>query len=468
MVLVGGYLLLHLLIRLLFSGTLQLDDAEQIRLSQTLALGYPIPQPPLYSWFSWGLFQLLGSGLLALTLLKYLLIGLTFGLIWRCSSYLFHHQSSRWLATLALLLMPSFAWHMHQGFTHTILLGLAIVMTLHALLRLPQHPSPVSYLYLGSALGIGLLAKYSFLLLMIPLLLSALTIRSYRHSLLQPRLWITLTTVALWVTPHLVWLSQHQQEVFSSIEQKLQVTQENLLLGRLSSLWQFTTSAIAFVTPWALLYVLLSGKQLLASRGRTPSHSTQLLSRFYWIVLIAVILLSLFFSMPHFKVRWFHPLMMLFPLWWLTRMEISAPPSATLIRWVGWSTLLLSLLILSIRIVQVTVGPELGHYSRLNRPIFEGLEQLPPPSPSARLKTEDEFLGAHLLAHYPNHSIMIGMTLYQRGAAPGERCLLFWDNDDPFPPPDLTHATLQKNRSLSVGKVQYGLNTVQLPYRECQ
>ena len=80
MVLVGGYLLLHLLIRLLFSGTLQLDDAEQIRLSQTLALGYPIPQPPLYSWFSWGLFQLLGSGLLALTLLKYLLIGLTFAI----------------------------------------------------------------------------------------------------------------------------------------------------------------------------------------------------------------------------------------------------------------------------------------------------------------------------------------------------------------------------------------------------
>jgi hypothetical protein len=64
------YLFVHLSVRILFSQTLQVDDAEQIRHAQELLLGYPIPQPPMYSWLSWGSFQLFGSGLFALTLIK--------------------------------------------------------------------------------------------------------------------------------------------------------------------------------------------------------------------------------------------------------------------------------------------------------------------------------------------------------------------------------------------------------------
>ena len=71
------YLIVHFLIRMLFSQTLQVDDSEQIDHAQNLLLGYPIPQPPLYSWLSWSMFQILGTGLLALTLLKYTIISLT-------------------------------------------------------------------------------------------------------------------------------------------------------------------------------------------------------------------------------------------------------------------------------------------------------------------------------------------------------------------------------------------------------
>jgi len=49
-VLLALYLVIHVFIRLFFSQTLQVDDAEQIRLSQEFLLGYPIPQPPMYSW----------------------------------------------------------------------------------------------------------------------------------------------------------------------------------------------------------------------------------------------------------------------------------------------------------------------------------------------------------------------------------------------------------------------------------
>jgi 4-amino-4-deoxy-L-arabinose transferase-like glycosyltransferase len=106
------YLVTHFLIRLLFSTTLQVDDAEQIRHAQQFLLGHPIPQPPLYSWLSWGFFKIFGTGLFALTLLKYTLITLTFWLTWLVSGQLFQHLQTRYIATFSYLLMPSFAWHM--------------------------------------------------------------------------------------------------------------------------------------------------------------------------------------------------------------------------------------------------------------------------------------------------------------------------------------------------------------------
>ena len=241
------YTVAHLLIRLFFSSTLQLDDAEQIRLSQELLLGYPIPQPPMYSWLSWAMFQIVGAGLFALTLLKYTLITLTFWITWLVSGQLFQHLQTRYIATFSYLLMPSFAWHMHQGFTHTILLGFGIVLSLHALLSLKDNPSTKNYIYLGLAFGIGLMGKYSFLLFMVPILISALSIDSYRKIILSPKTLLAIAVFVLMIGPHAYWLSQHHQEIFISIDQKLQVTSDNALVDRFKSAWQFSTAAIAFV-----------------------------------------------------------------------------------------------------------------------------------------------------------------------------------------------------------------------------
>jgi len=43
------YILIHFVIRLSLSETIQVDDSEQIFYGQNLQLGYPIPQPPLYT-----------------------------------------------------------------------------------------------------------------------------------------------------------------------------------------------------------------------------------------------------------------------------------------------------------------------------------------------------------------------------------------------------------------------------------
>lgn len=465
---ISSYLLIHLAIRLLFSTTLQVDDAEQIRHAQYLSLGYPIPQPPFYSWLSWGMFQLLGTGLIALSILKYLLIGLTFWVLWLSTRYLYLHNQTRALALFSLLLMPSFAWHMHQGFTHTILLGLAITATLHALLRLKENSSPIDYLYFGTVIGIGLMAKYSFLLFVVPFLLAAFSIKEYRQKIFKTRIFITIAVITAITAPHILWLTQHYQEIFVSIDQKLLITQENLFLQRATSLWKFTISAIAFVTPWIIIFSIFSGSTLLTSHSNHKHPPSQLLSRFYLIIIITTLLLSLFFAMPHFKVRWFHPLMMLFPLWWLAHIETSQPPSRTLLSWTRNLTIIISILIILTRLIQVTLGPELGHYSRLNRPIIESLEQLPSFPHSTKLVTDDDFLGSHLLSKYPSNPIIIKNVYFRENSFySSTMCLMLWDNDDIATPPELADTLDTGTISTDTGTITYTLYYASLPETGC-
>jgi len=364
--------------------------------------------------------------------------------------------------------MPSFAWHMHQGFTHTILLGFSIAMTLHAVLRIRTHSSAADYLYLGLALGIGIMAKYSFLLFMIPFVLASFSVKEYREVIFKTRLFITISVIAVITAPHILWLTQNYQEVFISIDQKLLITQDDLLLQRIASLQEFIISAAAFVTPWIIIIAIFSGKKLFSSCSNKHYPATQLLSRFYLIIIITTLLLSLFFVMPHFKVRWFHPLMMLFPLWWLSYIETNTPPSKKLLRWIGSLTVMISVSILIVRLVQVTIGPELGHYSRLNRPIIESLEHLPLFTQSTTLVTDDDFLGAHLLSKYSANPIIIKKVYFRSdSSSTPSKCLFLWDNDDLAIPPNLADTLETGNIQTYVGTLNYTLHYALFPNTSC-
>ena len=464
------YLLTHLLTRLIFSTTLQVDDAEQIRHAQELFLGYPIPQPPMYSWLSWGMFKIFSTSLFALTLLKYILIFLTFWFTWLVSGKLFQHLQTRYLATFSYLLMPSFAWHMHQGFSHTILLGFGIILSLHALLSLKENNSIKNYLYFGLSLSIGLMAKYSFLLFMIPLLISAISIASFRKIIINQKTLLSIGVFIIVVGPHAYWLTQHYQEVFLSIDQKLKVTSDNLLVDRIKSVGQFTGAAIAFVVPFSLIFIINSWRKIFNIDKQTSKYdSSLLLNRFYLIILASVILLAIFVSMPHFKVRWFHPLMMIFPLWMLTRVERKTPLPKSIMRWFASIVIIFTVLIVLIRVVQVTIGPELGKYGRLNRPIIETFDKLPISFiENSIIKTEDGFIGSHLLSHYQKHNIIIEDRNFRKEYYENStQCLWLWDDDTPYITPNINKTIESGELITMVADTKYTLFYALSPKQEC-
>src|SRR6266508_5048600 len=69
----AGYLGVHLLLRLALSPSLIPDEAEVALFSQSLAWGYS-EQPPLYSWLVWGVVRLLGLSVFNLTLVRMLVL----------------------------------------------------------------------------------------------------------------------------------------------------------------------------------------------------------------------------------------------------------------------------------------------------------------------------------------------------------------------------------------------------------
>jgi 4-amino-4-deoxy-L-arabinose transferase-like glycosyltransferase len=449
---------------------LQVDDAEQIIHAQDLLLGYSVPQPPLYSWLSWGMFKIFSTGLYALTLLKYSLIALTFWFTWLVSGQLFQHLQTRYIATSSYLLLPSFAWHMHQGFTHTILLGFGIILTMHALLSLKENHSIKNYLYFGLALGIGLMSKYSFVLFIIPLLASAISISSFRYLIINQKIFLAIAVFILMVGPNTYWLTQHYQEIFISIDQKLKVTSDNLLVDRIKSAGQFSVTVIIFVIPFALIFIINSWKRLFNTDKQVITDDlTLLLNRFYLIIIVSVLTLTLFVSMPHFKVRWFHPLMMIFPLWMLARIERKELLSKSIMRWFTGITIIFTILIFSIRIAQVTIGPELGIYGRLNSPVIETLNKLPDHLiKNSAIKTQDEFLGAHLLSIYQGNDITINGIFYQNSVAQdNNRCLLLWDDDESFLEPSATQNIDSGELTTMIADTKYTLFYVLSPKQEC-
>ena len=182
--LVFFYLLCHFLVSFFLNDTLQVDDREQIFIAQELQFGYNLPQPPLYSWLSFLFFEIFGVNHISLLTLKYILIFLTFTFIFKTSEIIFNKNSiSVSISTLSFLLLPSFFWHMHQGFTHTILLGLGIAMSIHYLFRLSLDKSLTNYLLFGFSLSVGILGKYSFIIFIFLILLTGISIKEFREIL---------------------------------------------------------------------------------------------------------------------------------------------------------------------------------------------------------------------------------------------------------------------------------------------
>lgn len=388
------YFVLNALTQLTVSGTADLDQAEQLLLSQSLQPGYGA-QPPLYTYLVSALFAVTGPGLAPLLGLKAVMLGLfaaTFIALGRQFGFTLHQH----LLTLAgLVFLPQLIWESQRDLTHSVLATTLAALTLLQVVRTRYRPALGNFLLLGVLTGLGLISKYNYVLFLAALTLATLAVPQYRAQLSLGRV-LAVALVALCVAaPHLNWVSANL-ELATSGAQKMQAGSGNPLSG----LGRAAFAGLAFLSPlWLFSALLISPAARTAASARLKSAD----GRFLLVLLLATLLMVASFvvvtSAQHLKDRWYQPLLFHVPL----LIALLACPTPTRGNRAYLALGLGCALLVAVALPARTLFAErLGIANRPNLPYAALLGTLTGASPApALILTENHLLGGNARPLFP-------------------------------------------------------------------
>lgn len=359
--------LAHVVLRVNVSPALKWDEAEQMLWSQQLAWGYGA-QPPLYTWLQWAVNQVFGPGLLALSLLKQALLVLSYVLLWQAAR-LFLDRRGAWWAAASMILVPTLGWRTVTDLAHTVLLLTSVAATWLVLLRLVHKPRPAVFALLGAVCAMGMLAKYSFALIAVAMLLAALSEPTTRRALFAPGWWWAPLVGAALLLPHALWLATHWQQATALTVSKMQGQQP----GTAAALYDLGGDLFTNLLPFALL-ALASFGSAWWRRPQTPVAPwvQRLFIRYFICIVVALAGMAMMGGIAVFKARWIAPMLCIVPLAaFCLRPELQEHAHG---RRYTLSLVCVALLILLGASMQSWVDGLRGHTGRLTFPIV-ALEQ---------------------------------------------------------------------------------------------
>ena len=169
---VGLYFSTIIILRLwIFPGVAE-DDAEQFYFAQSWALGYKGSQPPLFTWLVKVAEALVGVGALALFLVKYLILFGFYIFSYLVARAIIEDRGLAIFAAFSPIALYYVGWDGVVNYSNSLLLATSQAATLYALLRLRHQAHFGTYIFLGIAIASGFLAKYNFVLSLLPLLVA--------------------------------------------------------------------------------------------------------------------------------------------------------------------------------------------------------------------------------------------------------------------------------------------------------
>jgi 4-amino-4-deoxy-L-arabinose transferase-like glycosyltransferase len=310
--LLAAYFAVNVIIRLSTPASLELDESQQLFLAQWLAIGYD-SQPPFYNWLQYGVVKLLGDTVASLTLLKNLMLFLSYLLFGLAAQMVIRDRVLAVVATLGLITIPQIGYEAQRDLTHTVALLFAACLFIYFLIRALQWPTVVNYALTGVAIGIGMLSKYNFILLPAAAALALASDRQFRIRLFDPRIVLTILIAGVIVAPHALWFLGH-------IEEATQLTMLKLTRGvggdpdQLKGILALVEAVAAITLPTLAVFAIAFGRTLLRSWS-AESRWTRLLGRILVAATLLLLLLVLTGVATYIRHRWLVPLFFLLPLY---------------------------------------------------------------------------------------------------------------------------------------------------------
>src|SRR5262249_8997649 len=157
--------------------------------------------------------------------------------------------------------IPQIAWDSQRDLTHSVLASTLTMATLFAFFRLGARRTTLAYVAFGLCAGLGMLAKFNYLLFFFGLLLAALSLRQFRAVVLDRKMLLAVFLILILFTPTGLWILDHRDLTFQS-SFKFAVNQSHdWFSGVCSGLLSVAKCTATFLGPLTLAYLLIFRKK---------------------------------------------------------------------------------------------------------------------------------------------------------------------------------------------------------------
>lgn len=372
--LLAAYFALHIVARLAMPASLELDEGQQLFFSQSLSLGYD-SQPPFYNWLQYGSVHIFGVSVAALTILKNLLLFLSYVFLGLTANLLLRDRRLAAVATLGLVTITQVSFEAQRDLTHTVAVLFAACLFLYALVKTLKQPAAWTYALAGIAAGIGVLSKYNFVLLPLAAVIALLPDRDFRARLFDWRFMLTVAIAAAIIAPHAQWFLSHTDVATDRTLGKLIDKDTSRAKQIIEGFGALAGAILAFAVPPLVVFWIAFGRGLV-SAWRTSTPMSRLIGRMFIAIAAMLVLLVLFAGAGDIRPRWLVPFFFPLPLWLCLKIEAAGTLTERGPRRYGMIAIAAMAIILLILGLRAPVMGWLGRYERPNVPYRPAIEAI--------------------------------------------------------------------------------------------
>lgn len=339
--LLAGYLVIHFAVRLSMWPTLGIDDAEQALFAQHWLWSYRFRAPPLFTWLLLPVSAATGMNIVALSVLRYVLLGAAFGFIYLTALRLLDDRRLAALSLFSFAAVYVFAYYSHHDLTHTTMMAAMVAVSWYVFVRLYEAPTPAWYLLLGLCFGLGTLGKWNFIMLAVALPLACLALPRSRHLVLTWKVLAAGAVAAAVVLPPVVWLLRIGPAAGDAVGAVLGTAEPGFFGALVGGTAELAAALLAYPQPFLVLFLVCfaaplwrgirapSGDGAPSAGPRRPDAAllgwTMAISAgLHWLLVPIT-------GATEFSERWMQPALMILPVFLFMLVERGRPSGRAIV-----------------------------------------------------------------------------------------------------------------------------------------
>jgi 4-amino-4-deoxy-L-arabinose transferase-like glycosyltransferase len=427
------YFIVNVVVRFVLPHGLELDEAEQVYLSQWLLPGYG-GQPPFYNWLQHGAIQIFGISIVTLSALKGLMLFLSYLFYYLAARQVMEDKRLAVIAALGLLTIPQVSFEAQRDLSHTVAAIFASCLFLFTLLRVISRPSLEAFLLFGIAVGIGGISKYNFAVLPIAAGLAVLMDRDMRRTMLSWKLVPAAILALAIVTPHALWLVDNFSDASQGTLKKLSGDDAGLVGGIIHGISSLTVGFFSFLGLTVIIFAAVY-REHLKTILRAHNRWTRLIGRMLVLSLVLIVLMIVFAGFENVRDRWLTPLLLAAPLYLALKVDAAKIPVEVSFKRLWGMAIVIMVLIPAALALRANMGRINGNYGYVNIPFAALSKTVSEKAAGANtlVVASDGQLAGNLHFNLPNLPVAMNpppLTMQSRPIAGFDRIVFTWRTKD--------------------------------------